>query len=91
MLAFLRLVADFSRGCAGKRIGQLLFATHPALAFANAQWPTQARQPAPVGIMSDVESEDVRWLWDRRIPLGKLTLLEGDLDWERAYYDGPGY
>jgi hypothetical protein len=31
MLAFLKLVADFSRGCAGRRIGHLLFATHPHL------------------------------------------------------------
>jgi hypothetical protein len=29
MLVSLRLSADFSRGCAGKRIGHLLFATHP--------------------------------------------------------------
>ena len=29
MLAFLKLVADFSRGCAGKRIDPLRFATHP--------------------------------------------------------------
>ena len=29
MLASLRLAADFSRGCAGRRIGNLLFATHP--------------------------------------------------------------
>lgn len=32
-----------------------------------------------VGVfMSDVEPEDVRWLWPRRIPLGKLTVLDGD-------------
>ena len=35
-------------------------------------------------LMSDVESEEVRWLWDRRIPLGKLTLLEGDPDWGKS-------
>ena len=29
MLAFLKPVADFSRGCAGERVGYLLFATHP--------------------------------------------------------------
>ena len=28
--------------------------------------------------MSDVDPEDVRWLWGGRIPLGKLTILEGD-------------
>jgi len=29
MLAFLKLVADFSKGCAGRRIDPLLLATHP--------------------------------------------------------------
>ena len=28
--------------------------------------------------MSDVVAEEVRWLWEGRIPLGKLTVLEGD-------------
>jgi AAA domain len=29
-------------------------------------------------ILSDVESERVSWLWDRRIPFGKITVLDGD-------------
>lgn len=29
---------------------------------------------------SDVEPEAVKWLWDRRIPLGKVTILAGDPD-----------
>jgi hypothetical protein len=29
MLAFLKMVADFSRGCADRGISHLLFATHP--------------------------------------------------------------
>lgn len=28
--------------------------------------------------LSDVEPETVRWLWPGRIPLGKLTILDGD-------------
>ncbi len=28
--------------------------------------------------LSDVQSEEVSWLWEPYIPLGKLTLLEGD-------------
>lgn len=28
--------------------------------------------------LSDVEPETVRWLWPNRIPLGKLTILDGD-------------
>jgi hypothetical protein len=31
-------------------------------------------------IMADVQAEEVTWLWERRIPLGKLTILEGDPD-----------
>ncbi len=27
---------------------------------------------------SDIKPEEVRWLWDRRIPYGKLTLMVGD-------------
>jgi putative DNA primase/helicase len=34
---------------------------------------------AGVGVlMCDVKPERVRWLWERRIPLGKLTVLDGD-------------
>jgi putative DNA primase/helicase len=33
----------------------------------------------PVGVMlSAVEPEEVRWLWERRIPLGKLTVVDGN-------------
>ena len=28
--------------------------------------------------MSDVEPQDVSWLWNPYVPLGKITLLEGD-------------
>lgn len=35
--------------------------------------------PADVGVMlCDVRPERVVWLWDGRIPLGKLTILDGD-------------
>src|SRR5918998_2608911 len=35
----------------------------------------------PVGIMlSEVQAETVEWLWERRIPLGKITVLDGDPD-----------
>ena len=29
-------------------------------------------------ILSEVQPEQVTWLWDRHIPLGKLTVLDGD-------------
>ena len=28
--------------------------------------------------LSEVEPEEVKWLWPGRIPLGKLTILDGD-------------
>jgi hypothetical protein len=35
--------------------------------------------PGEVGtLLSEVEPEQVEWLWDGRIPLGKLTILDGD-------------
>ena len=29
-------------------------------------------------LLSEVEPERVKWLWDRRIPKGKLTIIDGD-------------
>jgi len=37
----------------------------------------QSKQ-APLTILSEVESQQVDWLWHRRIPLGKITILDGD-------------
>src|SRR5215212_8272769 len=31
-------------------------------------------------ILSEVQAETVEWLWERRIPLGKITVLDGDPD-----------
>ena len=37
------------------------------------------RDLTPVGrLLTDVKPERVSWLWQRRIPLGKLTLIDGD-------------
>ncbi len=45
------------------------------------QVPSVHYQQSEVGILlSDVEPEQVEWLWPGRIPLGKLTILEGDPD-----------
>jgi hypothetical protein len=39
-------------------------------------------QPPPPGgvgiLLADVQPEDVQWLWQGRIPLGKICLLDGD-------------
>jgi archaellum biogenesis ATPase FlaH len=39
--------------------------------------PNQNR-PQVGTLLSDVEPETVHWLWGGRIPLGKLTVLDGD-------------
>src|SRR2546425_757932 len=33
---------------------------------------------APGILLSQVETQQVDWLWQRRIPLGKITILDGD-------------
>lgn len=38
----------------------------------------QAHQRALITKLSDIEAVEVNWLWKPYIPLGKLTLLEGD-------------
>lgn len=59
----------------------------PAVAPANA--PTSEVQTAPTTAvprramkisvcLADVAQEPVKWLWPGRIPIGKLTILEGD-------------
>jgi DNA polymerase I-like protein with 3'-5' exonuclease and polymerase domains len=38
-------------------------------------------ESVPVGtLLADVSAESVEWLWERRIPLGKITVLDGDPD-----------
>ena len=29
-------------------------------------------------LLSEIKTQEVRWLWENRIPLGKITILEGD-------------
>jgi hypothetical protein len=46
---------------------------------ANGRVPTPRAGPVAVGILlSDVQPEEVRWLWRQRLPLGKLALVDGD-------------
>jgi hypothetical protein len=35
-------------------------------------------QQMPVTVLSQVKTQQVDWLWQRRIPLGKITILDGD-------------
>lgn len=43
----------------------------------KATKPKRERTPITVRI-SDVQREEVSWLWNHRIPRGKLTIIEGD-------------
>jgi AAA domain len=49
-----------------------------AAADAEERWREQGLGELVVTTMSDVAPEEVQWLWGGRIPLGKLTVLEGD-------------
>jgi AAA domain len=49
-----------------------------AAADAEERWREQGLGELVVTTMSDVVPEEVQWLWGGRIPLGKLTVLEGD-------------
>jgi len=35
-------------------------------------------EEAPGILLSEVQTQEVHWLWERRIPLGKITILDGD-------------
>ncbi len=35
-------------------------------------------EPETLVLLVDVEARPVRWLWPARLPLGKLTVLDGD-------------
>lgn len=37
----------------------------------------QTPRPAAI-LLSEVEPQEVRWLWDQRLALGKVTMLDGD-------------
>lgn len=49
------------------------------LATALSELPVLHQETDQVGVLlSDVELEQVSWLWQGRIPLGKITVLDGD-------------
>ncbi len=66
--------------------GALLEAARPARPTKrpDPHWPPTTGEQAPEGRdarvvrVADVQPEPVEWLWRGRIPLGKLTLLDGD-------------
>jgi archaellum biogenesis ATPase FlaH len=45
---------------------------------ANPEPSPALSNEAPGVLLSEVETQQVHWLWPKRIPLGKITILEGD-------------
>lgn len=78
--------ADFlARGGTREQLDALLDgATEPPPAAPAAALQTASRNDSDVGgvpvlvSLSTVEPKPVRWLWPGRIPLGKLTIIDGD-------------
>ncbi len=67
----------FDRGTALKKVARAYATTTTTPPPA----PPEGQDSEEVGIlMSNVKAEKVNWLWERRVPLGKLTILEGDPD-----------
>ena len=54
------------------------------LVWARESLPTPSRNghgvEVPGVLLSEVKPERVEWLWKNRIPLGKITMLDGDPD-----------
>ncbi|WP_207636703.1 AAA family ATPase [Desulfurispora thermophila] len=44
----------------------------------TAEWRLETKASSIIVRLADVEPVQVKWLWEPYIPLGKLTLLEGD-------------
>jgi len=53
-----------------------------ALEMIDNATPFAPAKPTPIpGVLaSEVRPEAVRWLWENRIPLGKVTIFDGDPD-----------
>ena len=45
---------------------------------ANPEPPPALSYEAPGFLLSEVETQPIDWLWPKRIPLGKITILDGD-------------
>lgn len=66
-----RLCDDYSPGAADGVFAEYLLREQPDA--AGAAGPDDG-----IERLSDVQPETVRWLWPGRVPLGKLTMLDGD-------------
>lgn len=50
----------------------------PVFGTPGQSWSTPGGLSVGVTLLSLVQSERVRWLWPGRIPLGKITVVDGD-------------
>jgi len=62
----------------GKDVGEIIADTICSLEDIGRAGGISARRQPVMVRMSDVEPQDVEWLWPGRIAVGKLTLLAGD-------------
>jgi len=51
----------------------------------EARVPGVGESFAIVRRLGDVEREEIEWLWDKRIPRGKITVLDGDPEVGKSY------
>jgi hypothetical protein len=61
-----------------KRFQWALKVALPAAPKTAEENPTQVKREPQVVNLADVTVEEVHWLWPGRIPLGKLTIFDGD-------------
>jgi hypothetical protein len=50
----------------------------PTRNVAKKSRKRQVAQPQPFTLLSEIEPKSAEWLWPLRVPLGELTILDGD-------------
>lgn len=61
-----------------EELGELVQAA-PVLTAVDVGDAAEQEAREPVGVLaSEIKPEPVRWLWTNRIPLGKVTVIDGD-------------
>ena len=73
------------RGASQSSIRRFVEAYYEFLIITNKPAKPDNSDPAPVPnseppglLLSEVETQDITWLWEKRIPRGKITVLDGD-------------
>ena len=73
------------RGASQSSIRRFVEAYNEYLIITNKPSQPDNSDPAPVPnseppglLLSEVETQEITWLWEKRIPMGKITVLDGD-------------